>query len=209
MAGGDRSVTAVRVGVTGHRVPPKLPESAMAPTRLAVDRLLMAIGAIDGGERVVVSSLAEGADRIVAAAGLAAGWRLEAVLPFDRVEYARDFSTPASIAEFDGLLQRAALVLELPGEASDRPPAYRAAGRRMLEDADLLIAIWDGQVAEGIGGSAEIIGNALAEGTPVAWIEPAAPSRLRLSRPGIDPATPVAEAFHPVEPGAIAAALAP
>ena len=41
----------------------------------------------------VVSGLAEGADRIAVTAA-PADWRLEAILPMPRAEYARDFSVP-------------------------------------------------------------------------------------------------------------------
>jgi hypothetical protein len=99
----------LRVGVTGHREPPKLPIESEAPLRAILDRILTAIietartpdhdfpfgaAASAGSEFVVVSSLAEGSDRLVAEAGLARGYTLEVVLPFARAEYARDFRTP-------------------------------------------------------------------------------------------------------------------
>ena len=83
---------------------PKLPEELQqAPLRRSIDRIFTALVAAAGNndnEFVIVSSLAEGSDRIVAAAGLAAGFKLEIVLPFDPVEYVRDFETQASRAEF-------------------------------------------------------------------------------------------------------------
>ena len=45
-------------------------------------------------------SLAEGADRIVAQAGLSAGFALSAILPFGRGVYCDDFKSEASRAEF-------------------------------------------------------------------------------------------------------------
>ena len=96
----------LRVGVTGHRVPPKLPIQSEAPLRARLDRILATViesarqsdsdfpggaSANSGSEFVIVSSLAEGSDRLVAEAGLAGGYTLEAVLPFARAEYARDF----------------------------------------------------------------------------------------------------------------------
>src|SRR5208282_358321 len=81
---------------------------------------------------VVVSSLAEGSDRLVAEAGLAAGFGLEAVLPLTRAEYARDFDRPSSRAAFERLLARSAAVFDLNGAADERPRAYEAAGFVML-----------------------------------------------------------------------------
>ncbi len=72
------SSPGLRIGVSGHRVPPKLPEESEAPLRALIDRILAAIvdtarGANTASAFFIVSSLAEGSDRIVAAAGLAAG----------------------------------------------------------------------------------------------------------------------------------------
>ena len=132
---------------------------------------------------VIVSSLAEGSDRIVAAAGLAIGFALQAVLPFDTAEYERDFETQASRREFDELLARACDVFELDGEADQRPRAYEAAGLFMLANIDVLIAIWDGEAAAGIGGTAQIVERAIADGIVVVWIEPNHPNAIRISRP--------------------------
>jgi hypothetical protein len=196
----------LRIGVSGHRVPPKLPKESLAPLRALLDRMLTAMfdtvqkaeknhdsraltpDRQAGGELIIVSSLAEGADRIVAEAGLAAGFALQAVLPLSRAEYARDFDTEASRAAFDGLLDRASSVIDLNGAANERPRAYEAAGLFMLANIDVLIAIWDGQVAAGIGGTAEIAGRAVADGIFVVWIEPVRPDALRIWRPQARPA---------------------
>ena len=174
------------VGVSGHRAPPKLPAQSENPIRNTIDRLLSLIvdtvvqvenaGAVwPGDERVpdsethhpflrdrvrlaIVSSLAEGSDKIVAEAGLAAGFELEVILPFGRDEYANDFKTQVSRARFEYLLTRALTVFELSGDAGERPPAYEAAGHLMLGRIDLLIAIWDGERAAGIGGTAQLSG---------------------------------------------------
>ena len=194
-----RPSNRLRIGVSGHRVPPKLPRDAENSVRAAVDRVLAAaVAAANTVERefvarwprqeaassakfVIVSSLAEGSDRIVAESGLTAGFALEAVLPFARAEFAHDFKTSESRADFERLLALAASVFELAGSLDARPRAYEAAGLVMLANIDLMIAIWDGKEAEGIGGTAEIVGHAVADGIPVVWIDPAKPSQLRFS----------------------------
>jgi hypothetical protein len=182
------SSPSLRIGVSGHRVPPKLPEESEAPLRAHIDRILTAIAATARKANaaralVIVSSLAEGSDRIVAEAGLAAGFALQAVLPFIRVEYARDFETQTSRREFEELLDRACDVFELDGAADQRPRAYEAAGLFMLANIDVLIAIWDGAVAAGIGGTAQIVERAVADGIAVVWIEPTHPNAMQISRP--------------------------
>jgi len=183
------SSPGLRIGVSGHRVPPKLPEESEAPLRAHVDRILAAIAAAArkadaATELVIVSSLAEGSDRIVAAAGLAAGFALEVVLPFNRAEYALDFATETSRKEFEQLLGRAGEVVELGGDADERPRAYEAAGLFMLANIEVLIAIWDGEVADGVGGTAQIVERAIADGIVVVWIEPSRPDAMQIARPG-------------------------
>lgn len=142
-----------------------------------------AAGRLAASEFAIVSSVAEGSDRIVAEAGLAAGFALEAVLPFSRAEYARDFETPASHEGFEKLLDRASAVFELDGASDERPHAYEAAGFVMLANVDLLIAIWDGEDAAGLGGTAQMVSRAIADGIPVVWIEPTNPNVMQLSWP--------------------------
>src|SRR4051812_35943511 len=117
----------LRVGVTGHRDGPKLPEESLAAVRAGVERILSAAveaagrgveavgldsrrdeAALAGTARgAVVCQLAEGADRIVAEAGLAAGFTLEAIVPFHPTEFAKDFATHESQEKFSRLLARA------------------------------------------------------------------------------------------------------
>lgn len=54
------------------------------------------------------------------------------------------------------------------------------AARVMIEQSDLLIAIWDGASPGSIGGTRHSIESALYHGAPVIWIDAAAPESLRL-----------------------------
>ena len=188
----------LRVGISGHRVPPKLPTESEAPLRAVVDRILATIAdtarspdndfarirpAASECEFVVISSLAEGSDRLVADAGLAAGYTLEAVLPFARAEYARDFATSKSRATFERLLKTASAVFELDGVVDERSRAYEAAGFVMLANIDLLIAIWDGEDAARVGGTAQIVSRAITDGVPVVRLDPLNPGAMQLSWP--------------------------
>jgi hypothetical protein len=211
------SSPSLRIGVSGHRLPPKLPEESEAPLRSHLDRILAAIAATvrkatTTTALVIVSSLAEGSDRIVAEAGLAAGFVLQVVLPFRRAEYALDFETQASRTEFDQLLARACDVFEFDGGADERPRAYEAAGLFMLANVDVLIAIWDGEVAAGIGGTAQIVERAIADGLVVVWIEPTHPNATQISLPGSGAAPAGAGAglkgtFRPADVATIARAV--
>ena len=186
----------LRVGVTGHRPGPKLPDEAHAAIAKTVRRVFEALSTQlpptmadlrwafgpDEARLGVVSSLAEGADRIVAEAGLGAGASLEVVLPSTRAVYEEDFETEASKIEFRDLVARAQSVFELdrPGGRLDRKRGYEAAGLVMLAHTDILIAVWDEGEAAGIGGTANIVAQAVIEGAPVFLINPNAPDRVRL-----------------------------
>jgi hypothetical protein len=166
--------TTVRIGVTGHRrlSDERTLRQSVREVLARLDRLL----SHTPHTFVVVSPLAEGADRLVVREVLA--WpeveqlgrhRLEAVLPLPPADYVQDFGTEGSRDEFQALLIRAASV-HLIGEAASRTAAYQQAGRRVVQICDVLVAIWDGSPARGQGGSAEIVKYARQAGRSLFWI---------------------------------------
>jgi hypothetical protein len=125
---------------------------------------------------ILISPLAEGADRIAAIEVL--DWHgaekveqqaLEVILPLPREEYLRDFGTQKSVNEFNLLLDRAASVQTLDS-AEGRPAAYDQAGRNVVDHCEILIAVWDGKPAAGQGGTAEVVEYARAIGRSIVWI---------------------------------------
>lgn len=156
----------LRIGVTGHRVLAEVPR-VLAGVEEALDRIE---AAFPGRALVVVSCLAEGADRLVVEAVLRRpGARLAAVLPMPRGELVADFLTPESRADFAGLFARAVEVVELPARAI-RNEAYVAANEWMLGGVDGLVAVWDGAAAQGQGGTAEVVTQARVRRMPLAWV---------------------------------------
>ncbi len=126
--------------------------------------------AFPGEPVTVISALAEGADRIVARHVLARpGARLVVPLPLAKSDYLTDFQSEESRAEFLRLLQRADQVEEMPSAAT-REQAYEAAGEYVLNNSDVLITIWDGENAQGRGGTGEIVSRARVRGLPIAWV---------------------------------------
>jgi hypothetical protein len=122
------------------------------------------------GPLIVISALAEGADRLVAERVLARpGTRLIVPLPLRREEYLRDFESEASKQHFSALLERADEVTELPHQPS-RGARYHAAGIYVLDHSDVLIAVWDGKPGRGASGTAEIVAEARRRGLPMAWV---------------------------------------
>ena len=54
------------------------------------------------------------------------------------------------------------------------------AGRILIEQSDLLIAVWDGKSTASVGGTGHTIATALELGVPVVWIDPASPECWQL-----------------------------
>ena len=133
--GGDGCIPfTFRIGVTGHRDLAD-PDALRAPIREAVSRLKEMVPVAPGAglAPVVVSALAEGADRLVVDEVLAdRDARLEVALPLDAEEYAEDFKTEASKEEFRSLLARASDKWQAP-DGLDRDEAYERAGRYVVD----------------------------------------------------------------------------
>jgi len=142
--------------VTGHRDLARPDEVAAA-----VDAALDALAGDEGLPLVALSGLAEGADRIVAQRVLARpGGRLIALLPLEPADYVADFADVASVEEFTALLGAADEYEVVRGAPSDdwtREAAYERAGHAMLDRADVLLALWDGEPGRGRGGTAEMV----------------------------------------------------
>ncbi len=160
-----------RIGITGHRHlndPDALVPAIHKALRLLRDLLPGHAGS--DVALVAVSSLAEGADRLVARELLATPTsRLEVVLPVARSAYTDDFQDAKSRREFQNLLARASQVRQAPGRPT-RQEAYEWAGRRVVDRCDALIAVWDGQPAGGRGGTADIVQYARDREVPLGWV---------------------------------------
>ena len=165
----------IAVGITGHR-PQRIDGYDMDALSRRIDETLEALERHSDHARFrLIGSLAEGADTIVAEVALARGWQVDAVLPFDRAEYARDFNEPGAADRLYGLIGRAKNVFELGGsrhEAGGEAAAYERAGRVMLSQCELLVAVWDGDPPLGRGGAAQIVVEAIGQGLPILTIHP-------------------------------------
>jgi hypothetical protein len=179
----------VRIGVTGHRDPAGLSEVRRSVRdRLDEIRVAFPPTGVTGVRFAVLSSLAEGGDRLVvkeAFAALAdADVGLHVVLPMGAEDYIEDFLTPDSRREFVELLNTAAVTTQLPPIA-DRDEAYERAGQYVVDNSDVVLALWDGRTARGRGGTAAIVSYARRSGVPVLVVPVA-----RTTTPDQSPAEP-------------------
>jgi hypothetical protein len=190
---------AFSLGVTGHR------SAHLGANAAEVDRRIQQVvgdittAAIDllsanadwfapaPPELAIVSPLADGADQMAAIAAMANGYELQAVLPFSRdqsrTEVADEFR-----AEFDRLADVAPCLIELPGNPAKPLEAYVMAGRATVAHSDLLLAVWDGEVPRGRGGTGEVVELALARGTPIVHVPVDSAGPVSLLWSAYDPA---------------------
>ncbi len=115
-----------------------------------------------------ISILADGADQIFARAVTDLGGTLEAVIP--ATEYRTGLPAEAH-PEYDSLLAQAVAVRRLPFTESTSE-SHMAASKLMIDEADELYAVWDGQPARAYGGTADVVAYAREHGTPVRVIWP-------------------------------------
>ncbi len=164
-------VLTLRIGVTGHRS--LRDESALATqVQRVLERIRELIPSSSSVELTftIISPLAEGFDRLVVRELVKdPNARLEVPLPMPREEYLKDFETDESKHEFMSLLGRAEVVTELQQPGS-RDEAYERAGRYVVDNSDVLIALWDGEPSRGQGGTAEIVAYARGRKRPLFWI---------------------------------------
>ncbi|HUQ54288.1 hypothetical protein [Lentzea sp.] len=150
----------MQLAITGHR-------GLSSDLEARVDRMIR--DAVAGnGDVVGVSCLADGADAVFAQAVLDVGGSLVAVLPASRYrETLPEHYRPV----FDRLLACAGKVVQLPYVTPD-PHAYMEAGKRMVDESDSLLAVWDGQPGRGPGGTADVVAYARSRGVPVTVLWP-------------------------------------
>lgn len=187
-----KPVLTLRVGITGHRPrPERFPLSVHDRVK---GQLGMVFEAIDSALRELhsasrsfyspephrvrlVSGLAEGADQMSVRAR-PRNWAVDAILPFPRASYIEDFRRSAIDynqnveGDFTATLAEAEAVLELPEieDPTKRDLGYGRLGSFLVRQVDLLVAVWDGRPEDGIGGTAQVIRQAITAHVPVVWI---------------------------------------
>lgn len=116
-----------------------------------------------------LSCLARGADQVFAQELVALHGELVFVLPMEGYE---ELFEADDLREYRKLLA-VAEVLRMPPAADDEA-AFLAAGLRVADDCEVLIAVWDGEGAEGSGGTADVVEHARTIGRKVLHLQPIA-----------------------------------
>jgi len=153
----------MRIGITGHQDLGDAPTAAWV--RAAVNQVL--------GEHmeplVGVSSLAAGADQLFAELVLERRGALEVIVPFP--EYRDRYAEGHQRRTYDRLISGARVEALARGGRSDEA-AYLRAGQEVVARCDLLVAVWNGAPAGGIGGTGDIVQHARSCGRAMVILNP-------------------------------------
>jgi hypothetical protein len=160
------------VGFTGHQ---NIPGDAIEYVK---EHVCSELKIFDSRTLVGMCSLADGADQLFAQLVLDAHGALTVIIP--SLGYESTFADHG-LRRYRQLLSHASETetLNWPEPSED---AFLAAGRLVAERSDVLMAVWDGQEAQGKGGTADIVRYAQQKGKPTIIIWPKGVIRGRPNR---------------------------
>lgn len=154
-------MSTFKVGVTGHV------NIADETRRLVAAAIAAELGRIhepfDG-----LTSLAPGADQVFAWSVRAAGGDVVFVRPSADIA---NTIPESNLTDFEAARSIARHTVELPHEQASEQ-AYFDAGAYIADNADLLIAVWDGEPSGGLGGTGDIVERRRVNGQAVTIIWP-------------------------------------
>jgi hypothetical protein len=152
------------VGMTGHQgLPAHTAEVVTAALRDTLQPYALNL--------VGVTMLGPGADQLFARVVLSLGGTLYVVQPTADMQYRDSFPDPEARRGYDELYGQASHVEALEHTESTEQ-AHMDAGKVVVDRSSLLVAVWDGQPARGLGGTADVVAYAWERGVPVTVIWP-------------------------------------
>lgn len=154
------------IGVTGHR---DLVEDEKPALKSRVRAFFSDLKtSFPGLELQLVTPLAKGADTLVSEIAIEMGIELIAVLPMQQALYEQDFSTAESLENFRSLLGNCRQTILLPLVNGERPESlvpgsrardlqYAQMGLFVSNHCQILLALWDGNPSDAMGGTAQVV----------------------------------------------------
>jgi hypothetical protein len=115
-----------------------------------------------------VTCLAVGADQLFAQAVLECNGAVHVIVPCEK--YAEAFDT-SSRRGYEQLLLRA-VSTEVLSHTPCSEETYFVAGKKVVDLSEMMIAVWNGQAAAGLGGTADIVEYARVRGKRYAHVNP-------------------------------------
>jgi hypothetical protein len=115
-------------------------------------------------------ALAEGSDQLVAKIALSSKMiKLIVPLPLPEEKYLQGFASDHGRTSYHEIIGNAEKVIILTSPKDDET-AYEHLGNYMLENCDVLIALWNGENSLKKGGTGELATKALQLGKVIYWI---------------------------------------
>lgn len=138
----------MKIGITGHQFLANQNDWAW------VEKSMRGVLGEMRTDLIGISSLAAGADQLFARIILELGGLLHVVIPFP--DYERAFGSAGDVESYHRLLPLAERKETLhPSETDEK--AFFLAGQRIVRLADKMLAVWDGDPAGGVGGTADVV----------------------------------------------------
>jgi hypothetical protein len=159
---------SVNVGVTGHQKRRGIKWPWVSDILSSALRDLLKI-------EEAFSSLAQGSDQVFAEAALKLGIPVKAVIPIPNYE---SYFRGRALDKYHRLLNLCTQIrLDTPG---DPEVAFFEAGKLIVDMSDILFAIWDGEQAFGLAGTANIVTYARSKDRHIIHVNPLQQSIRRL-----------------------------
>lgn len=151
----------MKVGITGHQNLGT--NSTIAWIKDSLERQISKYSVTCG-----ITSLAVGADQLYAQILKEKSIQFTAIIPSDK--YEKTF-TGSDLIKYQELLSQAKEKVQMNFIAPEEK-AFLEAGKEMVNQSDIVFAIWDGKKAKGLGGTGDIVQYALQKNKTVVHINP-------------------------------------
>jgi hypothetical protein len=146
------------IGVVGHR---NIVEESKEDASNHFEKILKRyIAKYPNTPILVVTSLAEGADQLIAEVAIKVeGVFLGVLIPMSIEKYLETFSSDSAREEFNKFCAKAIFVRDTSIDMvyEDNSDAFRSNTRELSNNADLLIALWDGIASNQVGGTSDTL----------------------------------------------------
>jgi hypothetical protein len=169
----------IRIGITGHRNLTGEQLWCIEPAiKRAIENIKHYAQNIDRSNLPIVftSAIATGADTLFANIALKYfEGGLDIYLPFEKEEYVKDFNTQQDKEEFERLMREPRvknIVILNKLSAGNRDDLYLQGGKKVVDDSQYIIAVWNEKKAKGVGGTGDIVAYAISKGKNVLVINP-------------------------------------
>jgi hypothetical protein len=128
-----------------------------------------------GGTPALSSSPAAGADLLALEAAKSAGFSIHLTLPLPIDEFRKDFENEAEWHEALRWIENAqngkdGATITIPQATVSKPECYYESGLEIASSCDVLVVFWDGEAANGLGGTSDVVELAQGLGKPAVRI---------------------------------------